>query len=223
VTEDKGRHAAVEPDVSDESETTEETAEARETDRGTKSRGRHRAPEPDKHDVSGEPQTAKRNRRINRSHVLAYGVLPGLALVLALATGFLKWQDSSVRDSDAARRDSVQAAKDSTAELLTYNPDTVEKQLVDARKRLTGEFLSYYTTLTNDVVIPMAKEKKISAVASVPAAGAVSADPNHAVVLAFVKQSVVVGTGVPTDDLSSVRITMDKVGGQWLISKFEKI
>ena len=37
----------------------------------------------------------------------------------------------------------------------------------------------------------------------------------------FVNQTVTVGTGVPTDTASSVRITLDKVGDRWLISEFE--
>ena len=81
-----------------------------------------------------------------------------------------------------------------------------------ARDRLTGEFRDQYTSLINDVVIPGAKEKQISAVANVPEAASVSANPGHAVVLVFVNQTVVVGTGAPTDTASSVRITLDKVG-----------
>jgi hypothetical protein len=54
--------------------------------------------------------------------VLAFGVLPALALVLAVAAGFLKWQDSSVRDGDIADIASVQAAKDSTIAMLWYGP-----------------------------------------------------------------------------------------------------
>jgi Mce-associated membrane protein len=34
---------------------------------------------------------------------------------------------------------------------------------------------------------------------------------------------VTVGNGVPTDTASSVRITLDKVGERWLISKFEPV
>jgi Mce-associated membrane protein len=57
----------------------------------------------------------------------------------------------------------------------------------------------------------------------VPAAASVSADPGHAVVLVFVNQTVTMGTGVPTDTASSVRITLDKVDGRWLISKFDPV
>lgn len=170
-----------------------------------------------------EPATAPAKRSIDWSRVLAYGILPGLALVLALGAGFLKWQDNSVRDGDIAAVESVQAAKDSTVALLSYQPDTVEQQLTDARSLLTGDFQQAYTDLTTDVVIPGAKEKQISAVATVPAAASVQADPNHAVVLVFVNQTVVVGNDAPTDTASSVRVTLEKSGDRWLISAFEPV
>jgi Mce-associated membrane protein len=167
----------------------------------------------------------KPRQPINWSRVLAFGLLPALALVLAMAAGFLKWQDNSVRNSDTARIEAVQAAKDTTVKMLSYKPDSVEKDLNDARSLLTGDFRDQYTSLINDVVIPGAKEKQISAVATIPEHGAasVSADPNHAVVLLFVNQTVVVGQDAPTDTASSVRVTLDKVGDSWLISKFDPV
>lgn len=165
----------------------------------------------------------KARRQINWSRVLAFGLLPALALLLAAAAGFLKWQDSSVRDNDAARAESMQVAKDSTAALLSYKPDTVEQQLGAARDLLTGEFRGAYTSLTTDVVIPGAKQKNITAAATVPAAASVSADPGHAVVLVFVNQTVTVGNDPPTDTASSVRVTLDKAGDRWLISKFDPV
>lgn len=159
----------------------------------------------------------------NWARVVAFGILPGLALVLALAAGFLKYVDNSVRSSDVARAESMQVAKDSTIALLSYQPDKVKQQLNDARNLLTGDFQDSYTSLINDVVIPGAEQKKISAVATVPAAASVSAKPNHAVVLVFVNQTVVVGTDAPTDTASSVRVTLDKHGDKWLISEFQPV
>jgi Mce-associated membrane protein len=179
---------------------------------------------------SVEPKKAERSGRGSR--VVAFAVLPALALLLALGAGFLKWQDNSygygevpvnVSKHPSVATESVQAAKDSTIALLSYKPETVEKQLTEARDRLTGDFRDSYTSLTNDVVIPGAKQKQISAVASVPAAASVSAGPNHAVVLVFVNQTVVVGQDPPTDTASSVRVTLDKVDGRWLISKFDPV
>ncbi|MDT5067194.1 MAG: Mce-associated rane protein, partial [Mycobacterium sp.] len=51
----------------------------------------------------------------------------------------------------------------------------------------------------------------------------VSAKPNHAVVLVFVNQTVVVGTDAPTDTASSVKVTLDKHGDEWLISEFQPV
>jgi Mce-associated membrane protein len=172
-----------------------------------------------------EPAEAeeKPERRVQWGRVFAYGVLPAVALVLAMGAGYLKWMDNSVRDSEIARTQSTQAAKDSTIALLSYKADTVEQQLTAARDLLTGDFRDSYTSLTNDVVIPGAKQKQISAVATVPAVASVSADPRHAVVLLFVNQTVVVGQGAPSDSASSVRVTLDKIGDRWLISKFDPV
>lgn len=175
---------------------------------------------------TGEPaavatDTAK--RRTPWSRVVAFALLPALALVLALGAGYLKWRDNSVRSSEVAADTSVQAARDTTIALLSYKPETVEEQLGAARDLLTGEFRDSYTSLTNDVVIPGAKEKQISAVASVPAAASVSATETEAVVLVFVNQTVIVGQDAPTDTASSVRVTLEKVGDRWLISKFDPV
>jgi Mce-associated membrane protein len=160
---------------------------------------------------------------INWPRVLAFGVLPVLALILGAAAGFLKWQDSSVRDTNAIRTESMQIAKDASVKLLSYKPDTVEQDLGSARELLTGEFRESYTQLINDVVIPGSKEKQISAVATVPAAASVSAEHNKAVVLVFVNQTVVVGTDAPTATTSSVQVTMDRVDDRWLISEFNPV
>jgi len=79
-------------------------------------------------------------------------------------------------------------------------------------------FAIHTQSLTNDVVIPGAKQQQISATASVPAAASVSATVDHAAVLVFINQTMIVGTGAPTDSASAVRVTMDKIGGHWLVS-----
>jgi Mce-associated membrane protein len=172
---------------------------------------------------SGRHELPKVRRQTDWSRVIAFGLLPALAFLLALGAAFLKFQDSAVRDSAIAREQSVAVAKASTIALLSYEPDTVEQQLNDAKGRLAGDFRDQYTSLINDVVIPGAKEKKISAVANVAEAASVSANPGRAVVLVFVNQTVIVGDSAPTDTASSVRITLDKVGDQWLISQFDPV
>jgi Mce-associated membrane protein len=162
-------------------------------------------------------------RRIGWTRILSYGVLPGVALLLACGAGYLKWQESTMRASDVARVESVQAAKDITTALLSYQPASVEKDLTAAEDRLAGDFKDSYRSLIHDVVIPGAKQKQISAVASVPAAASVSATPEHAVALVFVNQTVVIGNSAPTNTASTVKVTLDKVSGRWLISQFEPV
>ena len=162
-------------------------------------------------------------RRIRATWLLAYGVLPGLALLLAVGAAYLKDQVGLASEAGIARIESVATARESTIALLSYKPETAEKDLGAARDRTTGTFTESYTQLTHDVVIPGAKQKHISAVAKVPAAASVSATPNHAVALVFIDQTVVVGTDPATDSASSVRVTLDKVGGRWLISGFDPV
>jgi Mce-associated membrane protein len=180
-----------------------------------------RATDADGSDHDARPRIA--GRRIRWSKAIAYGLIPGLAFLLASVAGDLKWQDGTAREARAAGVESVQAAIDSTVALLSYRPDTVEKDLDAAKGRLTGTFLDAYTSLTHDVVIPGAKQKQISAVATVPAAASSSATPTHAVVLLFVDQTVTVGQSAPTNTASSVRATLDKVDGRWLISQFDPV
>lgn len=175
-------------------------------------------------DVSAVVEAVDWPSRANgRRPALAYGVLPALVILLAMAAGLLKFWDGSARASEVARVESVQAAKDSTIAMLSYQPDSVEADLAAAQDLLTGDFRDAYIELTNDVVIPGAKEKRISTVASVPGAASVTATPNRAVVLVFVNQSAIVGSDAPTDTASSIRVTLDKVDGRWLISGFDPI
>jgi len=176
------------------------------------------AEEPDHDDQPTRPR-----RRISWSRTIACGLLPGLALLLVSAAGYLKWQDGTARETQVARAESVQAAIDSTVALLSYRPDTVDKDLEAAKSRMTGTFLTAYASLTHDVVIPGAKQKQVAAVATVPAAASASATATHAVVLLFVNQAVTVGQSAPTSTTSSVRVTLDKIDGRWLISQFDPI
>lgn len=160
---------------------------------------------------------------MNRVRVVAFGLLPAVIVTLAAVAGYLKWQDGSRRAADAAAVESVAAARDATTAMLSYSADTAGAELNRARDRLTGSFLDEYTKLINEVVIPGAEEKGISAVAQVPAGASVSASAHHAVALVFVNQTTTIGQDAPTNTASSVRVTLDKIGGRWLVSGFEPV
>jgi Mce-associated membrane protein len=181
-----------------------------------------RAGRADDSDNSAAVDATADTHRVNWSRVLVYGLLPGLALLLAMAAGFLKWKDSSIRDADIARSQSIVAARDSAVALLSFRSESIEKEVEAARERLTGDFRETYAQVTREVLIPNAKERHVSAAASVPAAASVSATANHAVVLLFVDQMVTVGDSRPSDASVSVRVALDKIGDRWLVSGFDQ-
>jgi Mce-associated membrane protein len=160
---------------------------------------------------------------IRAQRILAFLILPLLAMILAAGSGYLKWQVDSARDAQTARVESVQTATDSTIAILSYQPDSADKELTAARDRLAEPFKDQYTELITDVVIPGAKEKKISAVATVPAAASISVTNNQAIVLVFIDQSIVIGTDAPSSTSSTVRVTLDRDGDKWLISQFDPV
>ena len=149
--------------------------------------------------------------------------LPTLALILALGVGYLKWLDGSARESRAAAEQSIRAASDSTIAILSYKPETVDQELKAAADRLAEPFRQQYSQLVNDVVAPGAKQQHISAVATVPAAASVWATGKQAVVLVFVDQTTTIGTDSPTQSTSSVRVSLAKVDGRWLITQFDPV
>jgi Mce-associated membrane protein len=149
--------------------------------------------------------------------------LPVVALILALGVGYLKWLDGKEHESRIAAEESVKAASESTIAILSYKPETVDQDLKAAADRLTAGFRQQYTQLVTDVVAPGAKQQHISAVATVAAAASVVATGKQSVVLVFVDQTTTIGNDPPTQSTSSVRVTLDKVDGRWLISQFDPV
>jgi Mce-associated membrane protein len=186
--------------------------------------------EPEMPEAEDETTQDKSDENVTRTkqpiawkRVLAYGVLPGLALALALGAGYLKWLGGSTHDPAALRAETIRIGSDDAVALLSYKADSVEKDLGAARERLTGDFKEAYSELTRQVVIPGAKEKHISAVAKTAAAASVSATDTHAVVLVFLNQTVTVGQGAPTDTTPVVKVVLDKVNDRWLVSHFDPV
>ena len=147
-----------------------------------------------------------------------------LAGLLVIGAGlWLFWDGSSRHADEVAGTDALRAARESIPAILSYQPATVAGLPAAARDRLTGRFLDEYTQHITTQVVPEAKRAGITASAKIPAAAVVSAGRDHVVLLAYVDQSTQVGTAAPTQDKASVRVTMDNIGGRWLISGFDLI
>lgn len=145
-----------------------------------------------------------------------------LATALVLSGGWLLWNASERRAAVQAGEAAARAATESIAAILSYQPANARQSLeTAAHDRLTGQFLDDYSQLIKTVVVPEAVGKRITANATVPATAVVAADPHHAVLLAYVDQTLTVGSEPPAQTNSAVRVTMDNVDGRWLISGFD--
>lgn len=171
--------------------------------------------------ITDDAVSEPRSRRALVTRIAVLSVMPSLVTILTLGAAYMKFVTSSARDDERASVDSVEAAKDSTVAMLSYAPDTAEGTLTAARDRMTGGFRDSYAALIHEVVIPGAKQKKVFAVATVPAAASVSATSNHAVVLVYVNQAITMGNNAPTQSNSVVQVTLERSAGRWLVSGFD--
>lgn len=152
-----------------------------------------------------------------------------LVLLLVISGGVAIWlyynqyrPDQKIDPS--AERAAVTAASDGTVALLSYSPDTLDKDFATARSHLAGDFLSYYNQFTEQIVAPAAKQKSLKTTAHVMRAGISEMHADSAVVLLFVDQSTTSKDNPdPAMSASSVQVTVTRVDGQWLITKFTPV
>jgi Mce-associated membrane protein len=157
-------------------------------------------------------------------------LVPAVVALFAVAAAavtvviyFTQYRPDQQTDAAAASA-AVQAAKTGTEALLSYSPNTLDHDFSTAESHLTGDFLTYYTKFTQEIVTPAAKQKGVTATANVVRAAVSQIHPTTAVVLVYINQTTV-STEKPDPELtnSSVLVTLDKNDNKWLISKFEPV
>lgn len=169
---------------------------------------------------------ADETTKLRRPVIVAPLVLALLFLVSgALAAWLYVKQYRPDQQTDAAVSQSVlDAARDGIVALLSYKPETLNQDISAAKSHLTGDFLNFYDQFTRDVVTPAAKEKKLTTTAQVVGAATSELHPNSAVVLLFVNQATVSQDRPdPAVASSTVLVSLAKVHGKWLITKFDPI
>jgi Mce-associated membrane protein len=156
-----------------------------------------------------------------RSILLAVSVIG--AMTLAASVFFLQYRPDRQLDDAAAHR-AVQAASDGAVASLSYSTDTMDRDFANAKSHLTGEFLAYYDTFTKQIVTQAVKDKHITQTVAVVRAAVSELHPNSAVVLVFLNETTTSkDKQQPLITPSSVRITLTKVSGSWLISKLDPV
>jgi Mce-associated membrane protein len=150
------------------------------------------------------------------------------ALVVAavgLAAGLFFFQYRPDRQiDDAAAHQAIGAASDGAVAVVSYSPDNLDRDFAKAKSHLTGDFLAYYSKFTEQLVAPMAQQKHITQTAKVVRAAVLELHPDSAVVLVFLNQTATnKDKPEPLITPSSVRVTLTKVSGSWLISKLDPL
>ncbi|OBA64888.1 hypothetical protein A5647_25925 [Mycobacterium sp. 1100029.7] len=157
-------------------------------------------------------------------------VVPLLLILLLLISGgvtawlyFKQYRPDKQTDASVASA-VVTAASDGAVALLSYSPDTLDKDFAAAKSHLSGDFLSYYNQFTEQIVAPAAKQKALKTNARVLGAAVQELHPDSAVVLVLVDQSTTSKDNPdPSMASSSVLVSMSRVNGTWLITKFDPV
>ena len=178
-----------------------------------------------------ETPTAARDSIVRRSGRAVRARLGAVLLVAALvvSAGVAAWlyfeQYRPDRQTDAAASAvALDAAKNGTVALLSYSPESLDKDFAAAKSHLTGEFLSYYTQFTEQIVTPAAKQKSVKTSAAVVRGAVSEMHPDSAMVLVFINQNT---TSKENPDgsfaASAVKVGMKKINDAWLISSFDPV
>ena len=178
-----------------------------------------------------ETQSAKSDGIVRRSARTMAGLIGAIVLTVALlaSAGAAAWlyfdqYRADRQTNDAAANVALDAAKTGTVAMLSYSPESLDKDFANAKSHLTGDFLSYYTNFTQQVVTPAAKQKAVKTSAAVVRAAVSELHPDSAMVLVFINQNT---TSKENPDgafaASAVKVGMKKINGTWLISSFDPV
>ncbi len=182
-------------------------------------------------ETKSESQSQSRDGIVRRSTKVTWARLGVLLLAVALVASaavaswlYFKQYRPDQEVNAAASAVALDAAKNGTISLLSYSPEKLDKDFANAKSHLTGDFLSYYTQFTEQVVTPAAKQKSVKTSATVARAAVSEMHPDSAVVLVFINQ---ITTSKENPDgafaASAVKVGLKKISDGWLISSFDPV
>jgi Mce-associated membrane protein len=172
---------------------------------------------------------ATRRRRAERTRWVPAGVLGLAAVVLAvLCVAYGKGVWYSTKSANEVRGEVLSAAKTCTGKVSSYDYRKLAQAKKEGQACATGKFKTDYTTAMDTIIAKEAPKTKTTQSVQVAKAGIeqVSSDGNQWTLLIYGQHTVTnttTGTQTPRLDKLSVRVTMDKVGDKWLISKLDLV
>lgn len=171
-----------------------------------------------------EPEPSAAPARPGFRRLLPVLALALVAVLMAGANGYVWYAVQRNAATETARQQGLAASRDAARLLFSYDYRSLAKDFSMGLSLTTGPFRQQYQDTTTKVVTDVAKKYHAVVQATVVQAGVVRADPSTVVTLVFVNQ-VTTSTRVTGQkvDLSRVRMTLDHVGGRWLVAKVEAL
>src|SRR5260370_39026284 len=77
-----------------------------------------------------------------------------------------------LQTDDAAAHQVIKAASDGAVALLSYSPDTLDRDFANAKSRLTDNYLGYYQRFADQIVGPSAQPGQVTPTPTVVKAAA---------------------------------------------------
>lgn len=153
--------------------------------------------------------------------VIVLGVLVAAAGIGVL----LLWQSDQDHDDEVdARADAAATARESVARMFSYRFDTIDQELGDVEGLLTGSFKEEYSNLVRTQLSPIAKQQQATSQTQVVGDSVISGDADKVKLLLFLNQqdaSPLIEQPINTG--TSIRVTLEKHDGDWLISALDPI
>lgn len=187
------------------------------------------APEPSAPEPSPAQDAPPRQREPIPGRTSSLRSLPVLALLLmtvlmTAATAVVWYQVHRHDATESARQHGLETSRDAARVLFSYDYRTLAKDFSAGQAITTGKFRTQYADTTSKVVTPVATQKQAVVKAEVVTAGVVRATPDTVVTIVYVNQVTTSSLQAgPKVDLSRVRMTVQHVGGQWLIANVEAL
>jgi Mce-associated membrane protein len=152
-----------------------------------------------------------------------------LTIMVVAATGFAAgyfyyvYRPDAETDNAVAHQ-AVKAASDGAVALLSYSPDTLDRDISNAKSRLSESYLAYYQQFTDQIVGPAAQRGRVTTTATVVRAALAELHSSSAVVIMFIKlKTASKEKPEPIVTSSTLRVSLIKAKGSWLIEKFETV
>jgi Mce-associated membrane protein len=173
--------------------------------------------------AAAERTAQRRDRRLGRPGS-ALLVLLALTLAALVVLAVVAIKARGAEQVETARDQAQAAATDHVVDILSYDYRHLSRDFARGGAALTGRFKGDYAQTTSRVIRPTAEQYHAVVKAEVAGSSVVSATSERVVVLLFVNQTTTsTRLDGPKVDLNRVRLTLDKTGGQWLVSDVQAL